>query len=289
MHNAQGLQRSRWAPSSIVKSSITTSLSGTSKTSAERRLNVQRQSYQRFLKSFRRLKWKSTTLLFCYERALSRQTDNVIHGLNFPITSDTNKANAAEIMFKVDWFEFYALLERVLVYLLESVGMVVSADHTASSVPLPREVHTFRPEDDHDANVSIIGNSNAFTGYSHRFHANVLAALDAPSNPLHHTLGRGKVRQYLSIAKEFRNLWKEVEDETETQDQLSGIHKSYHQIVTELNLSEMLATILGALEASGPIAAQHLTSMGLVEVDMLTLDEKDTCDELVNGDAMEWD
>ena len=301
------LKQSRWAPSSQratsadyrhLKGSISNPSIGVPiprKSSSEKRQLAQMQAYQRVLKSLRRLKWKSTALLFCHHRALLQQTDNVISGMNFPIVSDTGKANAAEIMFKVDFFEYYALLERVVIASLECFGIVISADHTTSMVPVPlaekdlnRSIHS----DAHAAENSIIGDSRAFHGYAHRFHANVLSALDRPSNPLHLILGTGLVRQYLGIAKEFRNRWKEVEAEAaDGQDQFAGLHSSYHKILAELKLDEMLAVLLSALEESRSVASQHLASAhGSAEVDMIGADDDDAwAESTMMEDAMDWD
>jgi len=302
------LKQSRWAPSAQRLSSgnyqhLKGSVSNPNfavppprKTSGEKRQLAQIQAYQHVLQSLRRLKWKSTTLLFCHHRALLQQTDNVICNVNFPITSDTGKANAAEIMFKVDFFEYYALLERVLVHLLACYGMVISADHTTGTVPVPapleeRDLNRSMHSDAYANENSIIGNSRAFHGYTHRFHANVLAALDRPSNPLHPILGTGRVRQYLGIAKEFRNRWKEAELETaDSQDQFAGLHSSYHRILVDLKLDEMLAVLLSALEESRSVASQHLASIhGSVEVDMVGADDDGTWNEsTVVEDVMDW-
>lgn len=198
-------------------------------------------------------------------------------------------------MFKADFFEYYALLERVLVHLLESFGIIISADYTTNSVPLPpeekdldRSIHSVS----HSVENSIIGDSVAFHGYAHRFHANVLAALDRTSNPLHVVLGTGKIRQYLGIAKEFRNRWKEVEMETaDHTHQLAGMDKSYHQILTDLKLDEMLASILAALEECRSIASVNLASAhGSIEVDMINADNDDIeTGDMIVSDAMDWD
>lgn len=256
---------------------------------------AQLQAYQRLLRYLRRLKWKSTTLLFCHHRALRTDTNNVICNLNFPISSDTGKANAAEIMFKADFFEYYALLERVLVSLLECFGMVISPDHHNGAVPLPphqlslTQAHVSSPQ---TVETSIIGDSLAFHGYAHRFHANVLAALDRSSNPLHSILGVGKVRQYLGLAKEFRNRWKEVElENADSEDNLSELHKSYRQILTDLKLDEMLALLLTSLDEARSLASQYLASAhGSAEVEMIGPDDEDApAESMMVEDAMDWD
>jgi hypothetical protein len=52
-------------------------------------------------------------------------------------------------------------------------------------------------------------------GRHHRYHANVLAALDREENPLHDALGTGEVRAQLGRAKDLRNRWKTAADEPE--------------------------------------------------------------------------
>ena len=181
------------------------------------------------------------------------------------------------------------MLERVLVHLLECFGMVINADHTSYTVPLPLSEQSLNQRAEMQRSEgSIIGNSVAFYGYAHRFHANVLAALDQPANPLHIALGVGKVRQYLGIAKEFRNRWKEVELETSTTDHESNLPKVYNQILAELRLDEMLEAILSGLEHSRLLASLHLTAAHpTVEVDMINADDEEL--EMVDMDLMEWD
>lgn len=54
-------------------------------------------------------------------------------------------------------------------------------------------------------------------GQQHRYHANVLAALDKEESPLHATLGAGEVRAQLGRAKDLRNRWKTAADDEEKQ------------------------------------------------------------------------
>jgi hypothetical protein len=107
---------------------------------------------------------------------------------------------------------------------------------------------------------SIIGDSRNFHGASHRFHANVLSALDHPSNPLHSILGTGDARAYIGVAKEFRNKWKDVEQRPddcfvgherteETWDKAKV--KRYEMVLRDLKLDELLGTVLRALEEAG--------------------------------------
>lgn len=115
----------------------------------------------------------------------------------------------------------------------------------------------------------------------------MLFALDRTTNPLHATLGIGKVRQYLGLAKEFRNRWKEAELEDEN---ALDIPKPYHKILSDLRLDEMLETILVALEQSRLLAMTHLASSHpTVEVDMINVDDDAVPDFMEMEDAMDWD
>ena len=107
---------------------------------------------------------------------------------------------------------------------------------------------------------NIIGDSISFQGSAHRFHANVLAALDHPSSPLHTTLGTGPTREYIGVAKEFRNKWKDIESRPEDSflgheraaevwDQ--GKLKRYENVLRDLKLEELLGSVLKGLEEAG--------------------------------------
>ena len=292
----KGLTSSKWAsPSARTISSDYRHLKGsksqpllpeTRKTSTERKQSAQLQAYARLLKTYRRLKWKSSGLLISHQRALNGNTSNIICNVDFAVTSDTGRANAAEIMFKADFFEYFVLLERCLVHLLECFGMFITADHATNGTPLPPIPN--RQENRPPNDRSLNGDSMAFYGYTHRFHANVLAALDKPSNPLHPILGTGNVRLFLGVAKEFRNRWKDIEQE-KTDDDLSGLRASYHRILQDLQLDVMLFTILTSLEDARSLASQHLATVhGSLEVEMVNADEQDDAYELPE-DVMDWD
>lgn len=100
-------------------------------------------------------------------------------------------------MFKVDFFEFYALMERYIVVCLEIVGIHVSQT--------PRVyVNGLRSI----TNPDMARRSDTV----HSFHANMLEALDDPSCPLHASLGNQEVRIQLGHAKDYRNAWKDADD-----------------------------------------------------------------------------
>ena len=129
-------------------------------------------------------------------------------------------------MFKLDFFEYYMLLERALVHLLGVFGTSVPRGFSQRHLQaLSRSrwapPSTTRNGDlqngDGSHNINSTDNNNDNNGRnsplpSHRYHANVLEALDNPANPLHPILGLGEVRRQLGRAKDLRNRWKNADD-----------------------------------------------------------------------------
>lgn len=209
------------------------------------------------------------------------------------------------LMFKSDFFEFYALLERCLVAALGVFGISVSAEYGGgsgrSAIPIPAvpppsdstqltsSIHANIPTN------TLIGDTHTFHNGTHRFHANVLSALDTPSSPLHATLGTGPVRLYLGLAKEFRNRWKQVQDEQDGADdegegdEFRGMHERYRRVLEDLRLDEMLVVILSGLEAARRVVRGYLAerSGGVRDVEMG--EEGDEVED-VDGveDVMDW-
>jgi hypothetical protein len=150
----------------------------------------------------RRLKWKLPFLAQGYQRAVVDR-----------VGGDAAATAEAELMFKLDFFEYYMLIERALVHLLGVFG-----------VEVPRDTAIYR-HDKKPGSGSGLGASIWCDGRGreegtgqpaaarHRYHANVLAALDREDNPLHGTLGTGEVRRQLGRAKDLRNRWKTAGDE----------------------------------------------------------------------------
>lgn len=150
-------------------------------------------------------------------------------------------------MFKLDFFEYYMLIERALVHLLGVFGVDIPRGGVAyherqqqqqqQQRPQPgeeeveREREREREEEDGrkgDKNNHKGGLASSVWrdegGHQHRYHANVLAALDSEENPLHGTLGSGEVRVQLGRAKQLRNRWKTAGDE----DELGHDHHHHH-------------------------------------------------------------
>src|SRR4051812_38447433 len=97
------------------------------------------------------IRWGSSTILF----------------LSLRLLCSRNKSNA-EVEFKVDFFEFHALLERYITLCLSIMGVVVSAGYGNGIGP---NVNALRYLVNPDLNrTRPISN--------HRFHANLLDALD---------------------------------------------------------------------------------------------------------------
>ena len=236
-------------------------------------------------------------------------------------------------MFRVDFFEWYVLLERCLVGLLGCVGVQVSSgfdprrDATSSSIGGGRGRATAatatatatasngyvgdgsgpgKAAAAAGASNSIIGDKHVFTtGYAHRFHQNVIDALDSEEgNLLHGLLGKGRVREYIGVCKEFRNRWKDVEREEEGSREGSmgggvetgdeGIReeqerrferrlRSYQDVLRDLQLDEMLGCVLEGLELAMLVAEEEVRRKG----EELGLGTVLTNSNMVGG--MEWE
>ena len=174
-------------------------------------------------------------------------------------------------MFKLDFFEYYALLERMLLHLLAVFDIKISPH--GSLHPLQ----------------DTIANGNG-SQWSHRFHENVLEALDQTDNPLNPCLGHGDVRRYLGIAKESRNRWKDGEEE----ETLIGSGANRHRrMLQEVDLEVMVGTFLMQLDVAILLAAQHVTSRSIVcgMANASVEDRLDAGDVPVEAmvDAMEWE
>lgn len=288
---------------------------------------------QRFRRLFRRLAWKANSLTHWSHRALNlaqeyqvqahaqaqqhpANTTTTVHG-HPDVQGHTSDHHfgpraclgryemvihpiEAERQFKIDFYEFYALLERGLVCLLGVWGIVISSsvadystpaaqsrDSGPGSGPVPAPSSHAPHSNSHSAlpatnahepksksntgSGSIIGDSRGFHASStHRFHANVLSALDHPSNPLHDVLGQGDARAYIGVAKEFRNKWKDVEQrpddsfrgaERHEEEWDSGKVRRYEKVLADLQLEELLGAVLAALEDAGRRAEREVSRL----------------------------
>lgn len=194
---------------------------------------------QRFLRIVRRLKWKIPDLARGYREAVDGRVGNVHRAY----------VEEAALMFKLDFFEYYMLIERALVHLLGVFGITVSRGFGK------RHIQALREEQDRRDTSAPLGNGSCKPTYSHRFHANLLEALDNPDNPLHAALGTGDVRRQLGRAKELRNRWKKI-DEVEDVAGAAGTNSAAP--LESYDLEQIITTIFDGFEKAYVIAQQYV-------------------------------
>jgi hypothetical protein len=163
-----------------------------------------------------RLRWKAEMLMQSFYKARdivraadAQQNDDSEMDLDpisvsncdfLPMKQQTDLLKKqAESMFKIDFFEFYTLLERYITVCLGILGISVSGVAPQVNINALRyitnpDLHRTRPT------------------ASHAFHANLLGALDDEKCPLHASFGVPGVREELGLAKEFRNVWKDADE-----------------------------------------------------------------------------
>jgi len=158
-------------------------------------------------------------------------------------------------MFKLDFFEYYMLIERALVHLLGVFGISISRG-------IPTTTATLDYHNSMNANGLGLSNGNGripspdkpYRDRSdHRYHANVLEALDSLDNPLHAALGTGEVRRQLSRAKDLRNRWKTAGEEEK--DEQRGRAKLTAPLET-YDLERILMAIFAGFDAAYLVAEQ---------------------------------
>lgn len=174
-----------------------------------------------------RLRWKMTYLNEGYVRATGT------------FGKSKSDIEASEIQFKLDFHEFYMLLERALLRLMAIFQITV--DGTASLFRVPE-------------NLTGLAASRHSGRQQHRFHANVLAALMDSRNPLSGIFRAPKVREQLAKAKDLRNRWKNI-DEALSEPVAPPPLASY-------NLDHMVATILSAIDQAHNLAANYIREHG---------------------------
>ncbi|KAJ5157704.1 uncharacterized protein N7482_008804 [Penicillium canariense] len=179
----------------------------------------------RFMKIVSRLRWKLPFLAEGYR--LATQADN-------------SQAEAeAEIMFKIDFFEYYALLERAIVHLLAVFNIAVSSARG--------RVHT---------NASTNGTGTG-TGYGNDY-SNGKGAGARRNHPLAPVLGTGHVHELLRQAKELRNRWKTADM---TRGELARDPVGDRDVVRPLasyDFEGILTGIFGGLEEGFVRAREHV-------------------------------
>ncbi|KAK4191265.1 hypothetical protein QBC35DRAFT_426673 [Podospora australis] len=246
----------------------------------------------RFRKIMRRLEWKSPFLDQGYQHAIDR------------VGQHPDAVAEAELMFKLDFFEYYMLIERALVHLLGVFGLSIERGATKTPSPVTSSARGLGASGWNNSD-----GSNRFRG--HRYHANVLKALDRRDNPLHETLGMGEVRKQLGRAKDLRNRWKTAGDDEEEQGRARtrpGAFKLTKKIPAPLetyDLANMLQAIFEGFQAAAEVAERAvrggLTMASGQELDMDMLDSDETMGEWAAAihqeddkwefmvDAMDWE
>ncbi|KAJ5081257.1 hypothetical protein N7456_013495 [Penicillium angulare] len=188
------------------------------------------EELSRFMKIVARLRWKLPFLAEGYRLATL-----AVDGVN---VSGEEVAHS-EIMFKIDFHEYYALLERAIVHLLAVFNISVSSVGGRSGSGVQ------------------VGGGGGGAGV-HRFHANVLQALQEESTPLAPVLGTGYVHELLKKAKELRNRWKgaDMTDQERERDPFEMGKKILP--LASFDFDEILTGIFGGLEEAYIRARAHV-------------------------------
>jgi hypothetical protein len=256
----------------------------------------------RYAKIVRRLKWKLPFLAQAYNQAIDR------------VGRDPAAVAEAELMFKLDFFEYYMLVERALVHLLGVFGINVPRGPNSRVNDLERNNCTNHPsyqKEEKAWNTKVRGDTAAGRGglsaslwkskYSgtrrqpaeHRYHANVLETLDDRQNPLHAVLGTGEVRRQLGRAKDLRNRWKTAgDDDDHHQSTVAAPLDTY-------DLQKILDAIFEGFDAAFLVAEQFVRGevAGDVEMDVVGADPVGAIDWAATEeeqwefmvDAMDWE
>ncbi|KAF2201289.1 hypothetical protein GQ43DRAFT_40720 [Delitschia confertaspora ATCC 74209] len=236
----KSLLNSRWARRDN-RSQLTSTIQ--KQTPAERAAE-EKEKAQRLL---RRLHWKGESLLSSYKRAIdilhagTQTGPAVAHRYQFLLGGNVDEAQwtmakkTAESMFKLDFFEWYTVMERYVTLCLGLLGVHVSGFGVGMNVNALLQSTT--------ANTANGGGTNGYS--THQFHANLLTALDAESCPLHAALGNQDVRIQLGLAKDYRNRWKDADEVEDGADSRKTAIK-----LEDLELENMVGVILaGTREA----------------------------------------
>jgi hypothetical protein len=226
----------------------------------------------KYSKLVRRLKWKLPYLAEGYRLAtiLVPPADELF------AEGQRESRKEAELMFKLDFFEYYMLLERALVHLLGVFGVVVSREFAAGvNGGMEKGVVGMDKGLGIDGNGYSNGNGNGM--YTHRYHANVLDALDNPANPLYTILGMGApgdVRRQLARAKDLRNRWKNADFSSSSSStsypQKDGVdrEKVAPMALESYDLEHILESIFAGFDAAFVVAAAWIEELGRREAEM---------------------
>ncbi|KAI9037731.1 uncharacterized protein KD926_000072 [Aspergillus affinis] len=205
------------------------------------------QELSRFTKLVARLKWKLPFLEEAYQRATQSGMPDT------DLDLDPEDINYAATMFKIDFHEYYALLERAIVHLLGVFGVQVTSTPSrkwrGNTVGQGVQWNTTMP----------MGPGGARPGVGHSYHANVLETLEDPTCPLHEVLGLGDVREQLRKAKELRNRWKTADM---SEEELEGERRRRPMLPLEsYDFDHILTEIFGGLEDGYLLAQAHVAAV----------------------------
>ncbi|KKY37719.1 putative ubiquitination network signaling protein [Diaporthe ampelina] len=236
----KGLASSRWAPINTGRPPGFTYTGNPyeADSSALSRVPTPWSELSRFMKIARRMRWKLPFLGQGYRAATDR-------ALNTP-----DDRAEAELMFKLDFFEYYMLLERALVHLMGVFGVKITGAFGGSRS---------------GTRTANGGNGRAGAQQQHqsdhRFHANVLDALDDPRNPLHPVLGAGDARYALARAKELRNRWKNADEPDSVVASAAAAKLAAARPLEDYDLEGILEAIFAGLEGAYAIADRYVASV----------------------------
>ncbi|WYZ46600.1 hypothetical protein EsH8_IX_000825 [Colletotrichum jinshuiense] len=220
------------------------------------------QEFKRYIQIVRRLKWKLPYLSHGYHHAIARPGD--------PLYGGETDAEEAELMFKLDFYEYYMLLERALVHLLGVFGITISRDGWGGG--------------------PVRGVYGAAA--THSYHQNVIVALEMEDNPLHEALGTGEVLFHLRRAKELRNRWKYAEEASRLRGE-AGRERAGTAPLESYDLDRIFRHIFAGFDAGYAVAEMKIAEemnagagrgrggYGVVEM------EEDEFDFMV--EAMDWE
>jgi hypothetical protein len=220
----------------------------------------------RYLKIVARLQWKFPFLAEGFRVATDR------------LGRPPEMVAANEIHFKIDFYEYYMHIERALVHLMSVFGIKVTG--LADSVHNPTNYESGKPRQSRGGRMAVVSLPS-----QHRYHANVLSALDRPDNPLREILGQGEVQKQLVRAKELRNRWKNVDELANEREYTPAPLEAY-------NLDVILQTIFQGLDRAYQVAEAYVQSInGATRADgtasMNWQQEEEDWEFMV--DAMDWE
>lgn len=147
------------------------------------------------------------------------------------VDKEPHQIQNCEIQFKLDFHEFYMLLERALVRLMAVFGIEATGDAIVMG-------GTVTPQQ------SQRGSNQ------HQYHANVLAALTDPRNPLCKIFEDPEVKKQLLRAKDLRNRWKNIDD--------ADFGSFQPAPLSTYNLDHMVSIILSAIELAHDVAFEYV-------------------------------